>query len=261
MEIRRGDYVIRLGPLTSTVVDRATRDEHDDYPAWQFYADEAERLFSFAESQGVFEMYLPELTRTANQRDSAVSELRVAFYFDRNSFRVSEWRPVGEPPKEGEFAITGPNAESIFVEVKSPGWEFELDQSERLAGRTKQPKYINGEGRSIANDEAIVFAVNKAYAKFAANRPNLLVIVDDLFVSLEHGTDIWARAALYSQPEGKFASAEHARLGGVGCFWFRTDHQTVWYEMRLFVNAHATPECRLPESFVSAFKGVVLDNA
>ena len=258
MEIRRGQHTIRLGPLTSTVVDRARWDAADEYPAWQFFADEAERLFAFAESRGVFEMYLSELTGPSNQRDSALSELRVAFYFDRNGFRVTEWRPVGEARKEGEFAIACPSGESVFVEVKSPGWEFELGQAERLAGRTKHPKYIDGEGRSLANDEAIVFAVEKAYPKFAATRHNLLVVVDDLFVSLEHGTDMWARGALYNQPEGKFTSSACERLGGVGCFWWATDYKNVWYEMPLFLNHHAAAECKLPGEFVKAFHGVIL---
>jgi hypothetical protein len=220
-------------------------------------ADEAERLFSFAESRGVFDVYLPELTgRSTSQRDSALSELRVAFYFDRNGFRVSDWRPVGNPPKEGEFTIVGPDGESIFVEVKSPGWESELSQAERISGRTKQEKYLNGEGRTAANDEAITFAVDKAYGKFSDRLRNLLVVVDDLFISLRHGTDSWARAALYNpHRKGRFTSPSNDRLGGVSCFWWETNDRDVRYEMPLFVNPYALAPCSLPSVFVEAFHG------
>jgi len=205
-------------------------------------------------------MYLPELTRRASQRDSALNELRVAFFFERNHFPVTAWRPIGEPPKEGEFTIAFPTGESIFVEVKSPGWEMELSQAQRLAGRTKEPKYQNGEGHMIANEEAIVFAIDKAYPKYSASQRNLLVVADDLFVSLEHGTEIWADAALYDpRREGKFANAACSRLGGVGLFWWSSQRDQMHYEMPLYINAHTEQSCALPAVFVQAFHGKTLD--
>jgi len=201
-------------------------------------------------------MYCPELTRRASQRDSALSELRVAFFFDRSGFPVSEWRPLAEPPKEVEFAIGCASGDTIFIEVKSPGWEMELSQAERLAGRTKEPKYQNGEGRMFANNEAITFAVDKAYPKFSATHSNLLVVADDLFVSMEHGTEWWADAALYDPGRGgKFTSTTYERLGGVGCFWWSRKAGQMQYEMPLFVNPLVLSSCALPSVFVQAFHG------
>jgi hypothetical protein len=256
MKLQRGPFAIELGTLTTAIYDRAEWKTEDEYPSWQLFADEAEKLLSFALSRGVFEMYLPELTRRASQRDSALNELRAAFFFDKNGFPVTEWRPVGEPPKEGEFAIRCPSGESIFVEVKSPGWEMELSQAERLAGRTKEPKYQNGEGLMIANEDAITFAVEKAYPKFSATTSNLLVVADDLFVSLEHGTEIWADAALYDPRRGgKFTSSSYERLGGVGCFWWSSKSDQMQYEMPLLVNPLVLPSCALPSVFVQEFRG------
>lgn len=56
------------------------------------------------------------------------------------------WEPLGNDGARGEYSVAHEGEDSIFVEVKSPGWEGELGLEERLAGRTKKPKYIVGEG-------------------------------------------------------------------------------------------------------------------
>lgn len=258
MDLHFGRYTVRLGPLLSTVVDRAAWVGKDGFPAWQFFADEIERVLSFAEARGVFEMYLPELTgRTPSQRDSALAELRVAYFLERNGFTVSEWRPVGLPPKKGEFVVRCPSGAEVFVEVKSPGWEGELTQEQRLSGRLSEPKYINGEVRYADNSQAIGFAVDKAYPKFPPSRHNLLVVADDLFLSMEYYPSMWARRGLYDSPDGKFATSAFERLGGVGLFWVKQDRQTIWYEMPLFLNPFATDAARLPLDFAQAFRGCV----
>src|SRR4051794_2930666 len=115
MELRFGTHVVTCGPLLSTVVDRAGWRGKDQFPAWQVFADEIERVLSFAEARGVFSTYLTRLTgRTTSQRDSAMAELRVAYFLDRNWFRITEWSPVGLAPKEGEFVAQSPNRTEVF---------------------------------------------------------------------------------------------------------------------------------------------------
>jgi hypothetical protein len=92
------------------------------------------------------------------------------------------------------------------------------------------------------------------------------VVVDDLFVSLEHGTNIWAAAALYNRrclregnlPPGKFATPAYSRLGGVALFWVVTKRETVSYEMKLFTNPFALQSCSLPPAFTWAYHGTAL---
>ncbi|MBW1795635.1 MAG: hypothetical protein JRJ38_14600 [Deltaproteobacteria bacterium] len=181
---------ITLGPLTSTVIDRARWAGEDDFPSSQLWADEIEKVLNFAKIQGQFEHYLSALSASTSQRDSAIAELRVAFFFHRNQFDIVRWKPIGQHLKQGEFLVRGPSYVDTFVEVKSPGWEGQLSDAELKAGRTKQPKYLNADFRSIASWERIQFAIDKAYEKFSPDKPNLLVIVDDLFINLKYNTEI-----------------------------------------------------------------------
>ena len=262
MKLQRGTSVIKLGPLSSLVVRGAVWFGLDEYPSFQFWADELEELLSFAQGSSVLDRYLPELRASRNQRDAALSELRVAFYFHKNRFPITRWKPVGRLPKEGEFCIACASGGEIFVEVKGPGWESELPKEERLAGRTKQPKYIDSEAKWVSSSEPIVMAVDKAYPKFSDATANLLVIADDLFVGyLERRSalqDLEAGLALYScHNRGAFTNPSYERLGGVGIFAVAEKQGDISYNMRLFLNSFAT-KCALPQDFVAAFCGETL---
>ena len=195
---------------------------------------EVERILSFTQVQGQFEHYVGALKGNKSQRKSALMELRAAFYFARNSFPINQWNPVGAKSREGEYLLGCPSGADIFTEVKSPGWESELTEEERSARRTVQPKYIDGEARSVAPWQAIQFAVEKAYPKFLPNIPNLLVLADDLFIGLEHGTDTQVGMARYSRHyEGCFTDGRNERLGGVGIFWIVNDGKEIAYDIDL----------------------------
>jgi hypothetical protein len=229
----------------------------DQFPSSQLWADEIERVLSYAHAQGKFDEYLGALRGNASQRDSAIAELRVAFYFHRNQHPVIQWKPIGADGNEGEYLIRAPGPENVFVEVKAPGWEGELSEQERKAGRAKQEKHINAEARAIAPWERIQFSIDKAYKKFLPATKNLLVVADDLFVGLQHGTDLQASMALYSKHhDGRFTDRRCERLGGVGLFWVENDGKEIWYEMRLFLNPHCLASVALPETFVQAFHGI-----
>ena len=247
-----------LGPLTSTVIDRARWAGEDEFPSSQLWADEIEKVLNFAEVQGQFDRYLSDLTTSTSQRDSAIAELRVAFFLHRNQFDIVRWKPIGLHLKEGEFLVRGPSDVDTFVEVKRPGWEGQLSGTELKAGRPKKPKYLNADFRSIASWERIQFAVDKAYKKFSPDKPNLLVIVDDLFVSLKYNTEIHAKRALYSTHKaGCFSSSDYQNLGGIGIFWVENNLKEIFYEMKLFLNPYAHV-ASLPNDLRQTFHGQVL---
>ena len=89
------------------------------------------------------------------------------------------------PDRPGDIEIQWRDTNPIFVEVKGPGWEGELSTEEHAAGRSHHPKYDceKPEPRSVDPIERVFFGVSKALPKLANHRVNLVVIVDDLFVS------------------------------------------------------------------------------
>jgi hypothetical protein len=250
---------VRLGPLTMTIMEGARWQWKDAFPSSQVFADEVEKVLSYALSQGQFEHYLGRLRGSANQRDAALAELRVAFFFHRNRFPVSQWRPIGAKNSkgndtDGEYMLRGPTKVDVFTEVKNRGWESELTPEEKKAGRQHQPKHLSFDGRAIGQDQNIQDAIDKAYEKFEARTPNLLIIYDDLFVSLQHGTDIFANQALYERNyQGYFSDSKYDHLGGVGIFWAPWTSKGIEYGMKLYLNPYAVKP--LPYDLAKGFHG------
>jgi hypothetical protein len=66
---------VKFGVLTSTIMDRADW-RGDEFPSSQLWADEVERVLSFANSQEQFGRYLPDLRGRRSQLDSALAEFK-----------------------------------------------------------------------------------------------------------------------------------------------------------------------------------------
>jgi hypothetical protein len=243
---------LKLGPLTARVVGAAGwASSNPNCPSSQEWANEFERVFTYADNKGQFANYFNRLTsRSYSQFDSSLAELRVAYFLDRAGIQVVTWEPVPPSGNALEFIVACTSGESVFVEVKSPGWESELESSELKAGRATQEKYGETEGRWVGPSDAIQFAIGKAYKKFDPASPSLLVIADDLFVKLETAPEMFAKQALYD-PGGYFASSAYENLGGAGIFW--VDHNTDprSYRMKLFLNENALPTAAIPEAIVA----------
>ncbi len=245
----------KLGPRAQELKQDAKW--NDEYPSSQLYADELEDLLRFADEKGQRDRYWKDLRESNDRRDSALMELRVAQYFERNGLSIAEWFPAGGGNSRGEFLIETPNKHRVFVEVKSPSWKGELfawngkRRDSAQMRRLKQPKHIDGEGGPAASWQGIRFAIDKAYKKFKDDMPNLLVVADDMHVPLEHGIETQAHNALYlSIPDdrGCFSDHRYERLGGVGIFWFDKDVDApeVTYHLRLFLNPNALAATALP---------------
>ena len=219
---------------------------------------------NFTTSQGQWDNYIGALQGPDKQRNAALRELRVALYWERSGFPVLEWSPLGAGGNKGEFVVEGPAKERVFVEVKGPVWESEVPNEELKAGRSRQPKYIDGECRPIPpRYESIRFAVDKAYKKFRDDTPNVLVVADDLLISLEYETAFEVEPALYSHSPaspGYFTDRRYERLGGVGVFWVgpgiwvSEDKQRLAYHMKLFLNPNAKITTALPPDMERAFR-------
>lgn len=180
----------------------------------------------------------------------------MAYLLHHSKFPIVQWEPPGLGGKVGEYLIASSEGQRVFVEVKSPGWEGELSDSARSAGRAKQPKYQRGEGGSFGNWEPLqkCLASHRTYPKFAPTQPNLLVIADDLRVPLQDSLE-HVEIALYADHKGYgeigyFTSATFENLGGVGIFRALLVGHRIVYKFKLFDNPFALPSVKLPDSLV-----------
>jgi hypothetical protein len=171
---------VKLGTRARAILDGAVWCEKHSFPAHQAWADEIERILAFLESQSQFGRFQSRLC--AWERDGALAEARAGLYFHRNGFRILGWEPVAVAGIPGDIEISWRDTEPLFLEVKCPSWEGELEKKEIQAGRTERPKYISAEARAIDPVERVIYAVRKALPKFSPDRTNLVVVVDDLFV-------------------------------------------------------------------------------
>ena len=197
----------------------------DGYPTSPQYSVELEGLLGFLQAHNRLGSFWPRLTAPRPQeRDDALQEIRVARFFTTNGFPVAEWEPPGNGNLIGEFSVQALPSPPVFVEVKSPGWEGQLSQAQRDAGRAKQEKYQDLEGGPDDPWRGIRMSVKKAYPKFCSTQPNLLVIADDRFVSLATWGRLGAEQALFIKSTildgeaGYFATTEFENLGGVALF-------------------------------------------
>jgi hypothetical protein len=223
-------------------------------------------LLLFAGQQGQLSRFVPRLESKREQRDEAIEELRTAFLLDSIGFRIQQWDPPASNGKVGEYLISTPEKIVVFVELKSPGWEGQLSEEQRKTGRAKQPKYRHLEGGAVGNWIPVqkCIASENTYGKFAPTQSNLLIVADDLMISLH---DSWnhVELALYNKNRGYgttgyFNSAQFENLGGVGIFRAFLDGRGVKYEFQIFDNPFALRSTKLPDSilkFRSTFTGVV----
>lgn len=126
--------------------------------------------------------------------------------------------------KDVDFVIKD-GIDRICCEVKSPGWESELTKKELKKGgqgRRGKPKYLPHEVRFFAPWASIRHAIKKAYPKFLPNSKNLIIVKDDLFVSiLDFPTKTPIDIALYEETgqydneKGYFANSDYKNVGGI----------------------------------------------
>ncbi len=233
----------------------------DGYAATPEFAKELDVLLSFADDHDRLPHFIPRLESKNAQRDEALDELRVAYLLHHSHFPVTRWEPPGLNGKVGEYLVGTREGQRVFVEVKSPGWEGELSDEERNAGRAKQSKYQQGErGGGFVNWQPLqrCIASPRTYPKFSPTQPNLLIVADDLKMPLSESLDhveiaLYADHAGYGEM-GYFTSAKFENLGGIGIFRALSlafsAVSKVEYDFKLFENPFALPSVKLPASLL-----------
>jgi hypothetical protein len=240
----------------------------DGYPTSPQYSTELEGLLGFLQAHNRLDSFWPRLTAPRPQeRDDALQEIRVARFLTSNCFRIALWEPPGNGNFIGEFSVQAVSSLPIFVELKSPGWEGQLSQEQRDAGRAREDKYENLEGGADDPWRGIRRTVRKAYPKFLPSQPNLLVIADDRFVPLATWGDLPVQQALFltstilDGEAGYFTTRDFENLGGIALFKAEIQVELIpefsekplRYEFLLYPNPMARIETALPYSFIEAF--------
>jgi hypothetical protein len=234
-------YGVQIGPLTRFISDRAKWRREDQFPAWQVWADETERVLAFLCAQDQLARFVPRLRDDARARNAALAEARVAFFLFRNGFRIVEWEPPASNGKIGEFSIRWNNGPIVLVEIKAPDWQGELSTGELLGDRKKLGKCAHLEARATDPLLQPTRVIEKnAVPKLPADRPSLVVIADDLFISpvgtphLEHRID-----GLLGKPENNV-------LGGLLFFKTEPYRNEIEYTIRFNANLYAMAPCQIP---------------
>jgi hypothetical protein len=215
-----------------------------EFPPNQEWKNEIEKWLLFIDGEKQLQRFLPRLNDSKSRRDEALSEIRCAYGMKEIlGHSIIDWEAkTGMGGRDAEF-IVRVGTEEIFCEVKSPGWESELTQEERLSGRKNQPKYQNAEVRSVGPWIAVRHAIKKSYPKFSPDAKNLVMLDDDYFVSpiltpLSIEIALYETFGSYGEEVGYFFSGDYENVGGILIFTVRLTNQ-IEYLFHFAPNPHA----------------------
>ena len=223
---------------------------------------EINKWLIFIENKGELKRFIPRLTKMNNsKRDEALAEISSAYLLENElNFVVTGWEVSTKNNKNVDFVIER-KVNEIFCEVKSPGWEGELSKKELMGSRKDQPKYKHLEWRSFAHWKNIRYAIKKAYPKFLSNCKNLLIIQDDLFVSiLDFPTKTPIDIALYEETghynneKGYFANSDYENVGGVLFININPTSRKKIYKYKFFANPNTLKPYNLNGNIASNSK-------
>ena len=161
------------------------------------------------------------------------------------NFKITDWEVPTVRDQNVDFTMAL-NSEEVYCEVKRPSWQSELSDKEKLGIRKTQRKYKRNEVRFIGPWRNIRYAIKKAYPKFLSNCYNLVIIQDDLIVSiLDFPTDTPIKIALfeekgiYDNEKGVFIGNDYKNVGGVFFIDINPSNQERIYKFKFVDNPNA----------------------
>ena len=211
--------------LFDSVFNKAKWRGKDYFPSCPEWKEEVNKWLEFIESKNRLKRYKSRLNSSRlKERDGTLGEIRAAYTMEiKLKYPVirCEEKTVGN--YNVDFVIlSGDN--DIYCEVKTPIWESELTQKERLGGRKDKPKYIDAEARWVATWKNIRYAIEKSRPKFLPNCKNLVILTPDLIVNpsvnSNTGIDPDVYTALYEDEKvynekGYFKNKDYENIGGI----------------------------------------------
>lgn len=231
--------------LFDTVFNNPKWQRQDDFPSSDEWKSEIEKWLQFIQSKKQLARYLTRLNiAQKTKRDEALAEISSAYIMEvKLKFPVVDWERKTINDKDVDFIIRDDSSD-IYCEVKSPGWESELEQQERLNGRKDLPKYINAEVHPIAPWQAIRHALCKSYPKFLPNCKNLAIIKDDLFVNildtpLNIDIALFEDSGIYNGEKGYFSNKDFENIGGLLIWDCRLINSRIEYRSKFVPNKNS----------------------
>lgn len=227
--------------------------EQGSFPSSKEWRQEINKIFEFVKRKNELDRFLPRLNSKKTKRDEALDEIIAAYVLEKKlNYKIIEWEKPTISGKNVDLLILN-GLEEIYCEVKSPGWEAELNHAEKTSDRKSKPKYNNAEARSVGSWENIQYAIIKAYEKFLPDKKNMVILCPDLFVSLfVFPDDLNIKISLYDDTsrynsitkkdeKGCFSIDTYENVGGlliIEKYLFCSDKE-VTYKYKFFPNEYS----------------------
>jgi hypothetical protein len=218
------------------------------------WKNEIEKWLLYIKNKGELERYLPRLTKMNNIKIfEAISEISSAYLLEIIlKLKVTNWEVPTIRDQNVDFTIDL-YLEEVYCEVKSPSWQSELSDKEKLGIRKTQGKYKKNEVRFFGHWRNINYAIKKAYTKFLNNYKNLVILNDNLFVGiLDFPSDSQIKIALYNDSvayggiKGVFVNRDYENVGGVLFININPSSQENIYKYKFADNPNALNPYNLP---------------
>ena len=141
---RNAEQLKKRHPLLARISKESRWLEKDLFPS-QIRKKDIINWLEYIHIKDQFERFLPRLRDVPAKRDEALAEIYAAYFIEKCAgYPVTTWDPPGNNGKLGEFSFIFEGME-IFCEVKSPGWEREIVESEEL-GSPRNNKLLGKSG-------------------------------------------------------------------------------------------------------------------
>jgi hypothetical protein len=217
-------------------------------PMW---AEELEDTLQFLDGHNQLECRLSRLRGKWRELVAELAEARTGRFLANLGFQILGWQPPSPTGCPGDLLVRWGAAAPVFVEVKAPDWEGEFQgelENEEFQKRKTLGKYVDNEGGAASPTE-IPFRVirENALKKFADDRPNMAVVVDDLRISPAE-----ARGMIEDHVKQFFQEPQTVRLGAI--LFVCVEHpagEPARYLSNFYENRSATSACQLPEAAVA----------
>lgn len=212
---------------------------------------EINRWLEFVNNSGNLNKFLSRLRSNKKLQSKTLSELFSGYFInDILGYKLLDWNCGTINGKNVDFIIRD-GEQKVYCEVKAPGWDMELTQDERLNGRKDRAKYLSGDVRHVAPWKAIRHHVKKSYDKFLPSEINILIVHDDLFLSLleipsQIDIALFDDSKIYGNESGYFLSSRFKFLSGI-LFLHLDYRRKIEYQARYVSNNNA--DCKFLINF------------